>query len=179
MKINRILLIVLDSVGCGDAPDAAAYADLGSNTLSNISKAIDGLNLPQLESLGLGKLTDILGVSPDKAAKGVYGRLTEVSAGKDTTTGHWELGGIVLQQPFPTYPNGFPKDLMTAFEAKIGHETLGNYPASGTEIIKDLGEEHLNQSSIHQPTVFSKSPLTKKFFQSMSFIKCARLPETF
>ena len=154
MKINRILLIVLDSVGCGDAPDAAAYADLGSNTLSNISKAIDGLNLPQLESLGLGKLTDILGVSPDKAAKGVYGRLTEVSAGKDTTTGHWELGGIVLQQPFPTYPNGFPKDLMTAFEAKIGHETLGNYPASGTEIIKDLGEEHLKT---HKPIIYTSA----------------------
>jgi phosphopentomutase len=154
MKINRILLIVLDSVGCGDAPDAAAYADLGSNTLSNIGKAIDGLNLPQLESLGLGKLTDILGVSPDKAAKGVYGRLTEVSAGKDTTTGHWELGGIVLQQPFPTYPNGFPKDLMTAFEAKIGHETLGNYPASGTEIIKDLGEEHLKT---HKPIIYTSA----------------------
>lgn len=154
MKINRILLIVLDSVGCGDAPDAAAYADLGSNTLSNIGKAIDGLNLPQLESLGLGKLTDILGVSPDKAAKGVYGRLTEVSAGKDTTTGHWELGGIVLQQPFPTYPNGFPKDLMTAFEARIGHETLGNYPASGTEIIKDLGEEHLKT---HKPIIYTSA----------------------
>jgi len=154
MKINRILLIVLDSVGCGDAPDAAAYGDQGSNTLSNLSKAINGVNLPHLESLGLGKLTDILGVSPVKAAKGVYGRLTEVSAGKDTTTGHWELGGIVLQQPFPTYPNGFPKDVMSAFEAKIGHETLGNYPASGTEIIKELGEEHLKT---HKPIIYTSA----------------------
>lgn len=154
MRINRILLIVLDSVGCGDAPDAAAYNDLGSNTLSNISKAINGLNLPHLESLGLGNLTDIKGVPPNQATTGVYGRLTEVSAGKDTTTGHWELGGIVLQQPFPTYPNGFPKNLMDAFETKIGHQTIGNFPASGTEIIKELGEEHLKT---HKPIIYTSA----------------------
>lgn len=140
---KRILLIVLDSVGCGDAPDADLYRDSGSNTLSNTSKAVNGLNLPNLGNLGLGNLTEIEGVPPINEALGVYGRLTEVSAGKDTTTGHWELAGIPLQMPFPTYPNGFPRGIMQEFESRIGRETLGNYPASGTEIIGDLGEEHL------------------------------------
>ena len=141
--IKRILLIVLDSVGCGDAPDAAQYLDFDSNTLANTSKAVSGLNLPNLGSLGLGNLTDIYGVPPSSEARGVFGRLTEVSAGKDTTTGHWELAGIILETPFPTYPNGFPRELLHRFEAQIGRETIGNYPASGTEIIKELGEEHL------------------------------------
>jgi phosphopentomutase len=142
-KVNRLLLIVLDSVGCGDAPDVAQYFDIGSNTLTNTSKAVNGLDLPHLGSLGLGNLTDIKGVPPTSEALGVYGRLTETSAGKDTTTGHWELSGIVLDKPFPTYPDGFPKDLINEFESRIGRETLGNYPASGTEIIKELGKDHL------------------------------------
>lgn len=141
-QVKRVTLIVLDSVGCGDAPDAAAYGDVGANTLSNISRAVDGLHLPNMGKLGLGNLTEIRGVPPTEAA-GVYGRLTETSAGKDTTTGHWELAGVILDQPFPTYPNGFPAELMAAYEARIGRKTLGNYPASGTEIIKELGEEHV------------------------------------
>jgi phosphopentomutase len=141
--VNRVLLIVLDSVGCGDAPDAELYHDTGSNTLANISKAVNGLNLPNLGMLGLGNLTDILGVPPVSEALGAYGRLTEVSAGKDTTTGHWELAGIILQKPFPTYPDGFPDEILHEFESRIERETLGNYPASGTEIIEKLGEEHL------------------------------------
>ena len=142
-NITRVLLIVLDSVGCGDAPDAEQYADVGSNTLGNISKAVNGLKLPNLKKFGLGNLTNIEGVSPVSETLGAYGRLTEVSAGKDTTTGHWELAGLILEKPFPTYPNGFPVEVMKEFEEQIGRKTLGNYPASGTEIIKELGEEHL------------------------------------
>jgi phosphopentomutase len=141
-KIQRVILLVLDSVGCGDAPDAAEYGDLDSNTLKNIANAVGGLNLPNLEKMGLGNLTEILGVPPTNNTIGAYGRLTETSAGKDTTTGHWELSGITLEKPFPVYPNGFPDDLMLTFETQIGRKTLGNFPASGTEIIKELGETH-------------------------------------
>lgn len=153
-QVKRVTLIVLDSVGCGDAPDAAAYGDAGANTLSNISRVVGGLNLPNMGKLGLGNLTEIKGVPPTEAAVGVYGRLTEVSAGKDTTTGHWELAGVILDQPFPTYPQGFPAELMAAYEARIGRETLGNYPASGTEIIKELGEEHLRTG---KPIVYTSA----------------------
>ncbi|MCB0187524.1 MAG: phosphopentomutase [Caldilineaceae bacterium] len=142
-QIDRVLLIVLDSVGCGDAPDAPAYGDAGANTLGHVSQAVDGLTLPQLGQLGLGNLTDIVGVPPTVTATGSYGRLTEVSAGKDTTTGHWELAGVILAQPFPTYPQGFPAPLMAEYEARIGRGTLGNVPASGTEILKELGAAHM------------------------------------
>ena len=141
VPVKRVTVIVLDSVGCGDAPDAAAYGDEGANTLGNIGRAVGGLQLPNMGQLGLGNLTDIQGVPPTDSATGVYGRLTEVSAGKDTTTGHWELAGVILERPFPTYPNGFPAGLMAEYEARIGRGTLGNYPASGTEIIKELGLE--------------------------------------
>lgn len=152
--INRVVLIVLDSVGCGDAPDAAAYGDEGANTLGNISRAVGGLHLPHLEQLGLGNVTDIVGVPPTDSATGVYGRLTEVSAGKDTTTGHWELSGVILENPFPTYPDGFPPALMAEYEKRIGRETIGNYPASGTEIIKDLGEQHLSSG---KPIIYTSA----------------------
>ncbi|MFQ5576837.1 MAG: phosphopentomutase, partial [Anaerolineae bacterium] len=141
--ITRVVLIVLDSVGCGDAPDAAAYGDEGSNTLGNIARAVGGVRLPHMQQMGLGNLTGIRGVPPTDAASGAFGRLTETSAGKDTTTGHWELAGVPLNKPFPLYPHGFPADLMAGYERRIGRGTLGNYPASGTEIIKQLGEEHL------------------------------------
>jgi phosphopentomutase len=146
--VKRVNLIVLDSVGCGDAPDAAAYGDEGSNTLGNMARAVGGLNLPHLAALGLGNLTAIEGVPPTKTTGGAYGRLTEVSAGKDTTTGHWELAGLLLTQPFPLYPDGFPAEVMTEFESRIGRGWLGNYPASGTEIIKELGEAHLNSGKV-------------------------------
>jgi len=142
IRIRLVILIVLDSVGCGGAPDATAYGDEGADTLSNIARVVGGLDLPNLGRLGLGNLTTILGVPPNKNADGANGRLTEVSAGKDTTTGHWELCGIVLDHPFPVYPGGFPGDLIHEFESRIGRKTIGNFPASGTEIIKDLGEEH-------------------------------------
>lgn len=153
-RIKRVTLIVLDSVGCGDAPDAAAFGDEGSNTLSNIGREVGGLYLPNLGQLGLGNLTDIQGVPPTSTTNGAYGRLTEVSAGKDTTTGHWELCGVILEQPFPYFPNGFPAELMAGIEARIGRSTLGNYPASGTEIIKELGEEHMHTG---KPIVYTSA----------------------
>ncbi len=140
---QRVILIVLDSVGCGDAPDAAAYGDTGSNTLANTARAVGGLHLPHLERLGLGHLTAIEGVPPHPAPEGCFGRLTEISAGKDTTTGHWELAGLPLLKPFPTYPEGFPADLIADFERRIGRCVLGNYPASGTAIIEQLGAQHM------------------------------------
>lgn len=152
--INRAVLIVLDSVGCGDAPDAAAYGDAGSNTLGNIAAAVGGLNLPHLQQLGLGHLTAIQGVPPADFSLGAFGRLTEISAGKDTTTGHWELAGLHVTQPFPTYPHGFPADLIAEYERRIGRQTLGNYPASGTEIIITLGEEHVKTG---KPIVYTSA----------------------
>ena len=140
---RRVCLIVLDSVGCGDAPDAADYGDQGSNTLGNTAQAVGGLRLPHLEQLGLGNLTDIQGVPATQVALGAYGRLTQLSAGKDTTSGHWELAGVPVYCPFPTYPRGFPADLIAEFERRIGRRTLGNYPASGTAIIQELGEQHM------------------------------------
>ena len=153
-SVKRVILIVLDSVGCGDAPDAASYGDEGSNTLGNIARTVGGLRLPNMGNLGLGNLTHIHGVPPAQSASGAFGRLTETSAGKDTTTGHWELAGVILDKPFPTYPNGFPHDLMTEYESLIGRGTLGNYPASGTEILKELGEEHLRTG---KPIVYTSA----------------------
>jgi len=153
-NFRRVTLLILDSVGCGDAPDAFEYGDLGSNTIKNIAAAVGGLHLPNLKNLGLGNLTEIQGVPPTNNAPGAFGRLTETSAGKDTTTGHWELSGIVLDQPFPVYPDGFPDGLMAEFETQIGKETLGNYPASGTEIIKELGEQHI---STGKPIIYTSA----------------------
>lgn len=140
--LNRAIVIVLDGVGVGQAPDAADYGDDGANSLANCARVVGGLSLPTLGSLGLGNLTDIVGTPPQEPA-GACGRLVERSPGKDSTTGHWELMGIVLDRPMPTYPYGFPADLVERFEAAIGRRTLGNKPASGTAIIEELGEEHL------------------------------------
>jgi phosphopentomutase len=141
--IRRVILIIIDSVGCGDAPDAEAFGDQGSNTLANTARAVGGLRLPNLGQLGLGNITSVEGVPPVDEPWGGYGRLTEISGGKDTSTGHWELMGVPLDKPFPTYPDGFPDDLIAEFERRIGSETLGNYPASGTVIIQELGAEHM------------------------------------
>lgn len=148
LAIDRINLIILDSVGCGDAPDAADFGDVGSNTLGNIARAVDGLHLPHLQQCGLGNLTDILGVPPTNTTTGAYGRLTEISMGKDTTTGHWELAGVPSMQPFPTYPDGFPPEIMTPFAAQTGRGWLGNYPASGTDILNTLGAEHVESGKL-------------------------------
>ncbi len=141
--MKRVILILLDGVGVGELPDAEEYNDKGTNTLSNLSKAYGRLCLPTLENLGLGNITDIRGVKPLKQTRGAYGKMAEKSKGKDSTTGHWEIAGIILHKPFPTYPDGFPKEMIKKFENVIGKKTIGGYPASGTEIIKKLGQEHL------------------------------------
>ena len=141
--VPRVLVVVCDSWGVGDAPDAAAYGDEGSDTLANTAAAVGGIRAPNLVALGLGGLTTIRGVDAAAGPGSAAGRATERSAGKDTTTGHWEMMGIRLDDPFPLYPDGFPADVIEAFEREIGREVLGNRPASGTEIIAELGEEHL------------------------------------
>jgi phosphopentomutase len=142
-RVPRVLVLVCDSWGVGDAPDAEAYGDAGSNTLGNCARAVGGIAAPNLEALGLGSLTTIEGMAPRAGDGTAHGRLTEASAGKDTTTGHWEMMGIVLERPFPLYPHGFPPEVIRPFEERIGRGVLGNVPASGTEIIAELGEEHL------------------------------------
>jgi phosphopentomutase len=140
--VPRACVIVLDAVGAGELPDAAQYGDEGSDTLGNIAKAVGGLDLPSMEALGLGNIEPLEGCPPQPGAPAVAGRLVERSKGKDTTTGHWELMGIVTAQPFPTYPHGFPHDVIDPFMHRTGRGVLGNKPASGTEIIQELGEEH-------------------------------------
>jgi phosphopentomutase len=135
-------VIVLDAVGAGALPDAAEYGDEGSNTLGNVARAVGGLDLPNLEALGLGNVMPLEGAPPQPGAPAVAGRLVERSKGKDTTTGHWELMGIVTPTAFPTYPHGFPDEVIDPFMNRTGRGVLGNKPASGTEIIQELGEEH-------------------------------------
>jgi phosphopentomutase len=135
-------VIVLDAVGAGELPDAAEYGDEGSDTLGNVARAVGGLDLPNLEALGLGNVEPLEGCPPQPGAPAVAGRLLERSKGKDTTTGHWELMGVVTPQPMPTYPHGFPHDVIDPFMHRTGRGVLGNKPASGTDIIQELGEEH-------------------------------------
>src|SRR6478736_5062037 len=138
----RACIIVLDAVGAGALPDAAEYGDEGSDTLGNVARAVRGLDLPTLEALGLGNVEPLEGCPPQPAAPAVAGRLFERSRGKDTTTGHWELMGVVTPQPMPTYPHGFPDEVIDPFSHRTGRGVLGNVSASGTEIIQELGEEH-------------------------------------
>ena len=142
-KVKRAILVVLDGVGAGANPDADDYGDDGASSLEHCSQAIGGLALPNLGSIGLGNITPILGTPPTDDARGSYGRMAEVGTGKDSTTGHWEMTGVVLHKPLPTYPNGFPADLVAHFEQAIGREVIGNKAASGTEIIEELGEEQM------------------------------------
>src|ERR671933_433593 len=137
----RACVIVLDAVGAGELPDAAEYGDEGSDTLGNVARAVGGLDLPYLEGLGLGNVEMLEGCPPQPGAPAVAGRLVERSKGKDTTTGHWELMGIVTPEPMPTYPHGFPFDVIEEFAHRTGRGVLGNKPASGTEIIQELGDE--------------------------------------
>ena len=143
MNIKRVIVIVLDGVGAGEAPDAAAYGDVGSNSLGNTAKAVGGLKLPNMGKLGLGHITNILGVPPQEKPSGCYGKMQPKSAGKDTISGHWELMGIHLDKPLPTYPNGFPQSVLDEFKKRTGKDVLGNKAASGTEILVELGEEHI------------------------------------
>src|SRR5438046_9624862 len=138
----RACVIVLDAVGAGELPDAAEYGDEGSNTLANVAHAVGALDLPKLEALGLGNVEPLEGCPPQPGAPAVAGRLIERSKGKDSTTGHWELMGVVTPQPMPTYPHGFPHDVIDPFMHRTARGVRGNRPASGTEIIQELGEEH-------------------------------------
>ncbi len=147
MSVNRVFLIVLDGVGVGELPDAAVYGDQGSNTLGNLSKAVGGMDLPYLERMGLGKLTKIQGLADDVTG-GVFGKMAEASPGKDTTTGHWEMAGLILPRPFPVYPNGFPDQIIREFTGKTGRGVLGNKPASGTVIIEEFGRKHLQTGEL-------------------------------
>jgi phosphopentomutase len=140
--VPRACVIVLDAVGAGELPDADQYGDEGSNTLANVAKVVGGLDLPNLEAFGLGNVEPLDGCPPQPGAPAIAGRLVERSKGKDTTTGHWELMGVVTAQPFPTYPHGFPHDVIDPFMHRTGRGVLGNKAASGTEIIQELGEEH-------------------------------------
>lgn len=142
--INRVIWIILDSVGMGELPDAARFHDEGSNTLGNLAKAVGGLSIPNLRKLGIGNIDGMKNIPPVDVPKGCYGRLGEISDGKDTTTGHWEMIGIYSKQAFPTYPEGFPEEILEEFKSKTNMKgILGNCAASGTEIIKQLGAEHI------------------------------------
>lgn len=154
MMAMRVIILVLDSVGIGEMPDAGAYGDAGSNTIGHVAEAMGGLHLPNLASLGLGNIAPIQGVPPAVELKACWGKMAEKSAGKDTTTGHWELAGIVTERPFPVYPNGFPPEVIEPFERTIRREVLGNYAASGTTIIADLGEEHIRTG---RPIVYTSA----------------------
>lgn len=147
MKYKRIFLIVLDSVGVGEAPDAKQYGDEGSNTLRSISKS-PKFKLHSLKKLGILNIDGIDILEKQDSIIGKYGKLTEQSKGKDTTTGHWEMAGVISNKPFPTYPNGFPEEIIKEFEKRTGRKVLCNKPYSGTEVIKDYGKEHMKTGAL-------------------------------
>ncbi len=151
---KRVVIIILDGVGVGALPDAHKYQDEGSNTLGNLADSIKGLFLPTLESLGLGKVIKIKGIKNNGTALAAYGKMAEVSPGKDSISGHWEICGIILPEPFPTYPKGFPPEIINEFERGIARKIIGNYPASGTEIIEKLGPTHMKTG---QPIVYTSA----------------------
>jgi phosphopentomutase len=153
VNFPRVTWIVLDSVGIGAMPDAAAYGDVGSDTLGNIDRR-RALHLPNLAKLGLGNLKPLPSVAPVERPSAAFGRCALASPGKDTTTGHWEMVGIHLAKPFPLYPRGFPPEIMDEFERRIGRGTMGNYAASGTEIIQELGQEHMRTG---KPIVYTSA----------------------
>lgn len=144
----RCLLITLDGVGAGALPDADEFGNAGANTLGHVAEAAGGLKLPNLAALGLGNILPLKGVPPVPRPQALFGKLNEKSRGKDTTAGHWELMGVITEKPFPVFPEGFPPEVISQFEQKTGRGVLGNKPASGTEIIKELGEEHLKSGKL-------------------------------
>ena len=170
---RRVIWVVIDSVGIGAMPDAAEYGDPpGADTLGNIAR-IRGLKLPNLARLGLGNIKPLAGIAPAESPAGAYGRCTLASPGKDTTTGHWEMVGIHLVSPFPLYPHGFPPEIMSEFERRIGRKSLGNVAASGTEIIKDLGPEHMRTGS---PIVYTSAD---SVFQVAAHEEVIPIPELY
>lgn len=172
--MKRAIIIVLDSVGMGELPDAGKYGDEGSNTLGNIAAAIPGFRLPNLEKIGLGNIDGMTGYKAVDFPTGSFGRMAEKSSGKDTTTGHWEIAGIILDKPFPTYPDGFPPEVINEFERRIGTHILGNVAASGTEIIKELGDEHVKTGF---PIVYTSADSVFQIAAHEDIIKIERLYE--
>ena len=150
---DRVFLTVLDSVGVGELPDADAYGDRGSDTLGNISRAVP-LRLPTLRTLGLSRVANVRGMAPVETPLGAFGRMAERSPGKDSVTGHWEIAGVILDRAFPTFPTGFPAEVIAEFERRIGRATIGNKAASGTEIINELGAEHVRTG---RPIVYTSA----------------------
>lgn len=154
MKVNRVILVVMDSVGIGYLPDAYMYGDEGSNTLGHIAEKIPSLFIPNLIDMGLGNIDPNNALQKVESPKAAFGKAMEKSTGKDTTTGHWEIAGTILQKPFPTFLNGFPNTFIEQFEQAIGVKTIGNYAASGTDIIQHLGDEHV---STGHPIVYTSA----------------------
>ena len=144
---KRAIILVLDGVGVGAAPDAEQYGDVGSNTLGNVARAVGGLALPHLERLGLGRVAELQGVGSSAPPRGAWGQMTPKSAGKDSTTGHWEIAGLHLPKPFPTYPNGFPPEIVEEFSRRTGRAVIGNKAASGTAILNEFGPEHMSSGA--------------------------------
>lgn len=153
-QIDRAIIVILDGVGIGESPDAADFGDAGSHTLGNLARAVGGLDLPNLQRMGLGNISDLQGITPQKNPAANFGKMREQSPGKDSTTGHWEIAGCILKRAFPTYPEGFPSEVLNPFRKKIGRDILGNKPASGTEIIQQLGAEHLQTGN---PIVYTSA----------------------
>lgn len=152
--IDRVIILVMDSVGIGALPDSEKFGDVGVNTLGNISKKTGGIDLPNLVKLGLGNIDEIEGLESTSNPIGSFGKMMEISNGKDTTTGHWEIAGLHIKEPFQTYPDGFPEHIISKFEELTGRKVLGNKTASGTEIIKELGEEHMKSGN---PIVYTSA----------------------
>jgi len=153
-RFKRIIVIVLDGVGCGEAPDAAAYGDVGSNSLGNVARVIGGLKLPNLGRLGIGRITEIEGVPASLHSCGAAGKCRPATKGKDTVAGHWELMGILLDHPFPTFPDGFPESIIEQFVSATGRDVLANKASSGTVIIQEFGEQHVKTG---KPIVYTSA----------------------
>ncbi|MFO7811785.1 MAG: phosphopentomutase [Pelovirga sp.] len=171
---KRVLLIVLDGVGVGALPDAAAYGDEDAATLQHVAAGVGGMHLPQLEGLGLGHIVPLAGVTPVRQPLASWGKMAEQSVGKDSVTGHWELAGIVLQRPFASYPAGFPVEIIDLFTAIAGIKPLGNRAASGTDVLRDLGEEHLRSK---RPIVYTSTDSVFQIAGHEDIIPPARLYE--
>ncbi|HEX7344336.1 MAG TPA: phosphopentomutase, partial [bacterium] len=172
--MGRFVVVVLDSVGIGELPDAIQYGDVGSNTLKNLAEAVGGLELPNLESLGLGKIEPLLGLRGDIRAKGAYGKMAQQAPGKDSISGHWELMGCIARQAQPTYPNGFPERILKRLREQTGLDFLGNVPASGTEIIDRMGAEHL---STGWPIIYTSADSVMQFAAHEAIFPLPRLYE--
>ena len=145
---ERVIVLVMDSAGVGELPDAGNYGDVGANTLLHVAQHNGGFDLPTLQRLGLGNIIPLPGMPPAQPAAGAFGKCAELSAGKDTSTGHWEMAGLRIDKAFPVYENGFPEEILAPFRERTGRQVLGNKPASGTVILDELGEEHMRTGAL-------------------------------